>query len=59
MEDKDSGSGASGWTLGVIATIAIGALLFLHLSPSVDTILRGCFLLTLCGFLETYLPKRQ
>ena len=59
MEDKDSGSGASGWTIGVLATIAIGGLLTLYLSPSLDTILRGCFLLTLCGFLETYLSKRH
>jgi len=45
--------------MAAITIIIIVSLLLLHLSPSIDTILRGCFFVTLCGFLETYLPKRQ
>ena len=45
--------------IAAITIIIIVSLLLLHLSPSIDTILRGCFFVTLCGFLETYLPKRR
>ena len=59
MEDNDAWSGDRGWMIGLLVTLLIGCLLLFHISPSVDAILRGGFFLTLCGFLETYLPKRQ
>jgi len=60
MEEKDVlGSGELGWFFAIIFMMALVGLVLLHRSPSLDTILRGGFILTLCGFLETYFPTRR
>ena len=54
MKDDDgSGSDDPIWLFAVVAMFIIGGLVMLHVSPTIDMILRGCFVLAFIGYLQT------
>ena len=60
MKDDDGyGSDDPIWLFAVVAMFTIGGLVMLHVSPTIDMILRGGFILAFIGYLQTYFPKKK